>query len=241
MSTFQELGAPFSLFEAPIDDCAGYSGPGVCSICETPQPHTFLLGTGCCIIVHCSSCNVENGLSTSRKKSQTCRSCGAVIGFPPALSQLEEILCCYSCLRSGLVAITKDSELGMISWGQAFEGITHGVPGLKNPNFELVELKDGWIGAILPSEIMFELLRTPDYITWQGDQWLFCCKHPMTFMGFKTAQQLLALDKQYTEETLFQKVTQGRFTFSHGAIDGFSFYLFKCKTCGTNRFHWDMD
>jgi len=30
---------------------------------------------------------------------------------------------------------------------------------------------------------MMELLRTPSYRTIQGDQWLFCCKSPMTFRG----------------------------------------------------------
>jgi len=30
-----------------------------------------------------------------------------------------------------------------------------------------------WVGARLPPEMMFELLRTPAYATIQGEQWQF--------------------------------------------------------------------
>jgi hypothetical protein len=59
----------------------------------------------------------------------------------------DQIVACYSCLRQGRAAITKDTELGMVSWEQAFEGVTHGIPGLAHPDFELVPKENDWVGA----------------------------------------------------------------------------------------------
>ena len=73
----------------------------------------------------------------------------------------------------------------MVSWEQAFEGVTHGIPGLQTTEFEMVltDPEDDWYGVRVPSEYLFELLRTPTYQTWQGERWLFCCKRPMTYIG----------------------------------------------------------
>jgi uncharacterized protein CbrC (UPF0167 family) len=110
-----------------------------------------------------------------------CRNCKSYVPFPN-LSD-EEIRVCYACLRSGKAALTKDTELGLISWEQAFEGVTHGAPGLRRTDFEMVPKEDDWVGARLAHEMMFELLRTPTYGTIQGERWLFCCLQPMVFVG----------------------------------------------------------
>jgi len=107
----------------------------------------------------CPACGTENGLAANRKDG-SCRQCQAAVPFPDLGD--DEIKTCYACLRSGKAAITKDTELGMLSWEQAFEGVTHGVPGLDRTDFELVPKdEDDWVGARLPQEMMFELLRTP--------------------------------------------------------------------------------
>ncbi len=31
--------------------------------------------------------------------------------------------------------------------------------------------------------MMFELLRTPTYMSIQGDRWQRCCRQPMVFLG----------------------------------------------------------
>ena len=95
------------------------------------------------------------------------------------------IYVCYACLRAGKGAMTKDTEFGMVSWEQASQGITHGIPGLKTNDFELVLIDpdEEWYGVRMPEEHLFELLRTPAFHTWQGERWLFCCKQPMTYAG----------------------------------------------------------
>ena len=103
---------------------------------------------------------------------------GAVSG--PGGDRNQSVLCLSAM---GKAAITKDTELGMISWEQAFEGITHGLPGLIRDDFEMVATDDDWVSARLPQGMMFELLRTPNYDTIQGECWQFCCQQPMVFVG----------------------------------------------------------
>jgi hypothetical protein len=174
MPTFAELEAPFPLFEAPVDDASAYVGTAVCSLCGRSGRPCFELGVGCALMLDCSSCATENGLDASDRKDADCRSCGKPIRFPRIAG--ERVLCCHGCLRAGRAAMTQDTELGMISWEQAFEGVTLGLPGLRRSDFELVPREEGWTAARLPRETLFELLRTPTYSTWQGERWLFCCR-----------------------------------------------------------------
>jgi hypothetical protein len=50
--------------------------------------------------------------------------------------------------------MTKDTEFGMVSWDQAFRGVTHGVPGLWTDQFEVVPIDPDrdWNGVRIPSE-----------------------------------------------------------------------------------------
>lgn len=54
-----------------------------------------------------------------------------------------QVAACYVCLRDSRAALTKDTVLGMVSWEQALEGVTHGVPGLSRSEFEMVPKEDG--------------------------------------------------------------------------------------------------
>ena len=179
--TFADLEAPFPLFEAPVEDASDFVAEGRCSLCRLQAAVCFELGIGCAVMRDCPTCGTSNGLDTSDAESIDCRACRALVVFPDLPDQ---ILSCYSCLRTGRAAIAKDTELGMVSWEQAFEGVTHGSPGLRHPDFDLVAKDDSdWIGARLPESTMWELLRTPTYLTTQGNRWLFCCRAPMVFVG----------------------------------------------------------
>ena len=57
------------------------------------------------------------GLAVDDRQNALCRECKAEIAFPKAP---ENLTACYACLRAGRAALTKDTELGMISWKQAF-------------------------------------------------------------------------------------------------------------------------
>jgi hypothetical protein len=140
--TFAELGIPFPLFEGPIEMASDYGGIQDCSLCRSKHQHCFRLGIGGAIILDCPNCRTINGLDAHDRRDGACRQCQTLLPFP-AIDD-EEIAACYTCVRSGRAALTKDTELGMISWEQAFEGVTHGVPGLSRTDFEMVPNSDGW-------------------------------------------------------------------------------------------------
>jgi len=200
-----------------------------------------LLGIGCDVIVECAACGSPNGLSAHDRQNALCRTCQQTVSFPDISG--SEVKVCFECLRSGNAAITKDTELGMISFDEAVAGITHGIPGLKRNDFELVAKEEGWVGARLPEEVMFELLRTPTYPTWQGEQWQFCCRGPMVFVGVWDRDEFAkrAPDKdgqRFFEETV-QDLTPG--FWENGFDDGIGIYVFRCPSCARFRAHWDID
>jgi hypothetical protein len=121
--TFDQLNIPFQLFKGPLDQAAEYCGVDDCSLCGDRQQHCFQLGIGCGLILPCPSCGTENGLDADDREDGSCRHCQTTVSFPAELLE-DEIKVCYACLRSGKAAITKNTELGMISWEQAFFGFS---------------------------------------------------------------------------------------------------------------------
>jgi uncharacterized protein CbrC (UPF0167 family) len=167
---------------------------------------------------------------------------GSVIRFPELLS--ETLCVCYQCLRGGKAALTKDTEFGMVSWEQTLAGVTHGVPGLGliQSDFELVPLGSDWVWARIPQEHLFELLRTPTYITWQGERWLFCCKSPMVYLGSWEQDQFANYAPGVDGKALFDEVVEGgNEALWEGKLhDVTGIYVFRCSECGRLRAHWDI-
>jgi uncharacterized protein CbrC (UPF0167 family) len=192
----------------------------------------------------CPSCGTVNGLDVRNKATVACRSCSNSIEFPAGVAAKKEPKTCFTCLRSGNAALTKDTEFGMVSWDQAFSGVTNGVPGLHQDQFEsvVIDAADDWIGVRLPEDIMFELLRTPTYGTWQGECWLFCCCYPMTFLGEWHQDQFNRRADDGNGEHLFYAVVQDVPANSWEALGHvLAAYVFECKRCGKLRAHWDSD
>jgi uncharacterized protein CbrC (UPF0167 family) len=239
-TTFAELGVAFPLFEAPTDQAGEYCGLGACSLCGNTQQHGFRLGIGCAVMCACSSCGTTNGLDARDRNDGECRQCSAIVPFPDL--EGDEIIACYTCLRSGKAAITKDTELGMISWRQAFEGVTHGIPGLNRTDFEMVPKQDDWIGARLPHEIMFELLRTPTYISLQGDQWQFCCQQPMVFLGEWSREEFSRRAPDGDGRRFFEAIVRDSIPglWEDQLHDTTGVYVFRCPTCNRLTAHWDL-
>jgi uncharacterized protein CbrC (UPF0167 family) len=188
---------------------------------------------------------VLNGLDVHDKQDGKCRACGAAIPFPPNVAAKKEPKTCYQCLRAGKAAITQDTEFGMVSCNEVFTGVTGGVPGLRQDQFESVVLEedgeDSWIGVRLPTEIMQELVRTPTYGTWQGEHWIFCCRYPMTFVGEWHHEEF---DKRATDgdgERLYYSVDGVPPDSWDGLGNALSVYVFECKRCGTLKAHYDSD
>jgi uncharacterized protein CbrC (UPF0167 family) len=142
--------------------------------------------------------------------------------------------------------MTKDTEFGMVSCEQAFGGVTHGVPGLQTDQFELVPVdpEEGWYGARIPNEHLWELLRTPGYHSWQGERWLFCCRRPMTYLGgWRHAVEAIRPDDPIAFfEGLFDADDEAR-RLGYEAFESGSpsLYAYWCGTCGRCRATWDCD
>lgn len=249
METFAQLGIPFPLFEAPVTEASDYIGLSDCGFCGEKKQHCFSLGIGDAIVVPCSNCEAENALSASDRIDVSCRACDEMISFPPVHSGENGIQICYACLRAGKGCITKSTELGLVSWGQAFDGVTGGVPELNSTEFEMVLLypEDDWYGAHVPSQHLFELLRTPCFHSWQDETWLFCCKKPMTYTGgwetVATSLQSYEREKKFFESMRPEAQDLAEWEWIGEKIfnpqSGFSAYLYLCKECGCQQVTWD--
>ena len=130
----------------------------------------------------------------------------------------------------------------MISWEQAFEGVTNGVPGLSRSDFEMVPQEDGWIAARLPQEMMFELLRTPTYRSLQGERWQFCCKCPMIVVGEWSREEFAERAPDGDGQRFFHEIVEepvpGLWEDQLHDITGV--YVFRCKDCARLTAHWDL-
>lgn len=245
-TTFAELGIPFPLYEAPVspEDDSDYAGKGMCCICGTAQVHCFRLGIPADFVVPCPACGTSNCLDVDDRADGECRACRAPIPYPPSAAAVKEPKACYACLRAGKAVITKGTEFGMVSCKQLITGVTNGVPGLSQDQFESVVLdpEEMWVGVRLPEEILQELLRTPTYGSWQGECWLFCCRYPMTFMGEWHQDAFNQHAADGNGEQLFYTVVEDVPPDTwDGLGHALSAYVFECKRCGKLRAHFDSD
>jgi uncharacterized protein CbrC (UPF0167 family) len=240
-TTFLDLGIPFPLFEGKVAEASEYIGACTCSVCKTNQKHCFELGIGCALMIACEKCGTINGLDADDRDNGTCFSCSNQIPFP-SLDDEEEIAICYTCLRSGKGSITKDTELGMISWEQTCTGVTHGIPGMDRDDFEMVPTDSDWVGAKLDKDIMHELLRTPTFNTIQGEVWQFCCGQPMVFIGSWSRKDFSEYAEDGDGESLFKSIIQDEVPglWENQLHDETGIYVFECKQCGVKRATWDL-
>jgi uncharacterized protein CbrC (UPF0167 family) len=246
MATFADLGIPFPLFEAPTTEASDYAGIATCRHCGGREWHCFELGIGDALIVPCSVCGVENGLSADGRRDVTCRSCGTTVPFPEPLRAKKQMLVCYDCLRAGKAAMTKSTEFGMVSWDQAFEAVTHGIPGLRTDQFEVVPIDpdEDWHGVRVPNEHLWELLRTPGFSNWQVERWLFCCRRPMAYVG--GWRQVMESHRPDDPRAFFEPLLDPDDEAKEWAWECLdtgqvSLYVYRCRACGRFRATWDTD
>lgn len=245
--TFADLGIPFPLFEAPVKEAAEYSGVYPCRLCRRTG-HCFHLQDGH-LVVACPACGADNPLAVRHRRGGECRECRAAVPFPVA-ADIKELKACYDCLRAGRAALAKDTELGAIAWVNTLAGLTDPGYGPPHPDFETVAVPaeedddedDEWFAARLPADVMFELLRTPDYISWQGETWLFCCRRPMVYLGSWAEADFDRHAPDGDGPAYFLQVIPGVTADMWGDMGhSFSTYVFLCPGCGRHRGHYDSD
>jgi len=158
---------------------------------------------------------------------------------------------CYSCFRNGLSNTVIDTELGMVTAELAESGMTHGLP-LSDPakirDYKLtphpVDPKfpdETWFHFHADPDLLKELLRTPKYHTWQGERWLFCCKHPMVFRGSLPSDVFAASGPTIESQIrIFLESPDWSRTVGD-SHDSHTYYAFTCGSCGRLRYHEDCD
>ncbi|MFL5734539.1 MAG: CbrC family protein [Chloroflexia bacterium] len=214
-------------------------------MCGKKGRHCFDLELRGEVVVWCHVCETENALDVTNAPDGPCRNCGAVVKYP--LESDEEAQVCYQCLRAGHAALRKDTVLGMVCWDEANAGLTYGLPGLSDPDFEMIPVKDDeeeWTQARVPRELLFELVRSPNYDTWQGEKWQFCCRRPMIYVGKWGQQDFESHDPNGDGRALFLSIVDG----AHDGLWNDSersyevgTYVFRCPVCGKKKAHWDWD
>lgn len=238
--TFAELAIPFPLFEASVDQAMEYCGETDCSLCGKAGQHCFTLGIGAALIVECPNCGARAGLDADDRENEACDLCGATILFPCV--EEEEITACYTCLRSGRAALTKDTVLGMVSWDEEVTESTPEFPTLNRSDAETILREDRPAGSPLSREAIWELLHTPAYNTIQGERWQFCCQRPMIFVGEWSRDEFSRRSPDGDGRGFFHDIVQEPVPglWEDVLHDATGVYVFRCPTCGRLTAHWDM-
>src|SRR5262249_17046504 len=154
------------LFTAPAEYVSNLLGKGICCVDGMIHDQRLALGIGCDFIVRCPSCARETAIDASESASQRCLWCKSGVPGPTLSDENNSRAACFSCLRAGRVAITQNTEFGMVRWQDAIAGLTHGVPGLRadrlgNNGFNLGPLQDEdmqWRGVYVPPTSLLELV-----------------------------------------------------------------------------------
>jgi hypothetical protein len=270
MTTFADLDIPFPLFEAAVEEASEYAGAGQCFACGNEQPHCFELGIGAAVILPCPRCGTTNGLDADDRADGRCRSCGAIVRFPhvQVAAPGVKLLVCHACLRAGHAALTKDTTLGMVSWEEALDvadvqsilsvgGWLGGSEGSEPGTAESQSLR---VAAPEPSaatpprkgkrpaharpspEAMLELLRTPGYVSIQGERWELCCERPMIYLGPWTQDEFNAATPDGDGQALFDEIVQEPEDglWENDLHDSAGIYVFRCAACGRRTANWDV-
>lgn len=206
------MSQPFPLFAAPLSEAAGHTGAGPCVVCGAEVDERVRLG-------------------------------GSGRLVPQEAPSGPDDAVCVPCLRAGHVAFTRDTEYGMVRWEDAVAGRTHGVPDLRHADgFPLGEPnEDGWVSVEIPPMVLLELVRTPDYVTWQGERWLFCCGSAMVYIG-RWKQDDVVRHVPADPAAAFLAIFDGAEPWMWTALDDLSidFHAFRCRSCDRVRGHADM-
>ncbi len=98
------------------------------------------------------------------------------------------------------------------------------------------------MGVRVPQEHLFELLRTPSYVTWQGECWLFCCEEPMVYLGSWGQDEFTNHALDGDGKALFDKIVEGgNLALWEGKLhDATGIYVFRCNKCNRLRAQWDI-
>ena len=270
--TFQELGIPFPLFEAPIECSGSFFECDDCSFCGSESVPCFEIEPEE-KIVECFKCEGQSTREWGPTQKAACAQCKS--DFVNELEE-EDLRICYPCLREGRAALEKTTELGVVSLREALTGEVdlslaftsamacgfdpESLPKLCLPNLLngpgtyfsqrldfLKKHSSRRPGRLeMAKEDLYELLRTPSFITWQQDFWFFCCQRPMIFIGEWSIADFAKYDGRLNGWRAFKELLGATESdlpvWKSLAGDSDTIggpYLFRCQICREHRGYWD--
>lgn len=200
-------------------------GSDRCTLCER-ENFCLELSIGYDLIGPCPTCGAATDFSVDGPFDR-CVSCDGVC----RLTELVEGRpACLVCLREGRFAITKDTELGMVRWRDAREGLTH----CSEP-------------TRMDADALMSLVLTPDFLTIQGSVWKFHCERPMTFVGRwgkRDFEQNASDGEGAASASRIADVPEVMYAELEDTARDEDFwvgaYVFRCPVCGTVAGNWDM-
>lgn len=247
MSTFENLGIDFPLFAADVSEASQWFTHGICCFCHEERSG-FKIGIGDYVLMPCLSCSAMTYASADGR-DESCHQCGEAVAL---LGDVESEHGCWRCLRAGVWASTVDTEAGMVTPAHALVGRTHGLPFALGSGVEQLGWpigppnEDGWRTVSIPSKNLTELVRSPSYVTWQGETWLFHCGDAMRYLGLWGKRDFIRAAKD-SEPAELAHYAAGIEADSYaeladvGAESHVCVYMFDCRSCGGFRGHWDCD
>lgn len=231
------------MFGADVGEAAGWEESGRCGVCFEERAG-FRIGIGDYIEMRCGGCGGLTPVPADDRVDE-CALCNGPVVLGDNLFESHG---CWSCLRAGRWASTMDTEAGMVTPVHALRGRTHGLPGPATlAGWPATEANaDGWRSAIVPTPVLLELVRTPNYVTWQGEQWLFHCRGPMRYLGLWGRSDFTAAAPDgdgatFALSTADLPKDMWPYLSEPPDVGSVLTYMFQCPTCGAHRGHWDAD
>lgn len=177
--------------------------------------------------------------------SRTCSICGKesdhCFGLDYAVTNLfndeekEGKAGCYDCLRKGEFIFWHDTEYGMLD--------NFGLTKVYNHNSPQP--------PALPEEVLTELGRTPQIVTYQQEIWLTHCNDFMVYKGTWQPGDFYENSANGDGKALFMEMTDEDMNhiWEESLPEGETlledwyptYYVFECRHCGKLRGNWDCD
>jgi uncharacterized protein CbrC (UPF0167 family) len=142
---------------------------------------------------------------------------------------------CFACLRAGRFEFWHDTDIGLLDENGLTRVYSHNQPA--PPGF--------------PDTALVALRRTPQFVTWQQELWLTHCNDFMVYQGTWKPQDFYRNAPDGDGRALFLKMTdhypnlwddslllKGETQLSSWHA---TYYVFRCRHCGTLKGNWDCD
>jgi uncharacterized protein CbrC (UPF0167 family) len=222
MTTFTDLGVAVPLFLGDVRFVEGLADARTCALCGQVGPCLPLED----VPVPCPNCGdptLVRRKTRAADRHEPCQACQTRVTLDGVLATAAadalrrgvptKLRGCVGCLRAGRWAQTHDTEVGTVGWERS--------------------ASPAWRS---------ELVGTPRYATFQGEEWLFCHDLPMAFLG-EWGQEEFEDARPGAGQALFEELVDLEPEAWELGLESedLRVYAFRCQQCDRVRAHTDTD